>query len=97
MSTPEDSEKSAVLKCTCALPAKLRLSDTPKNPFRLFYNCSKGIPDVSTLLFSCNWKIIVKISADSHFFFFFLNAASNVVFLAGLMNQLQLVIYKLMR
>ncbi|GMY38598.1 At1g43920 Chloroplastic [Fagus crenata] len=45
MSTPEDSEKSAVLKCTCALPAKLRLSDTPKNPFRLFYNCSKGIPD----------------------------------------------------
>ncbi|KAL4615309.1 hypothetical protein ACB092_07G114300 [Castanea dentata] len=36
MSTPEDSKESDELKCTCGLPAKLRASETPKNPFRLF-------------------------------------------------------------
>ena len=71
MSTPEDSEKSAVLKCTCALPAKLRLSDTPKNPFRLFYNCSKGIPDVSTLLFHVIGKLLLRFLLI-HIFFSFL-------------------------
>ncbi|KAF3952964.1 hypothetical protein CMV_021541 [Castanea mollissima] len=45
MSTPEDSKESDELKCTSGLPAKLRVSETPKNPFRLFYNCSKGIHD----------------------------------------------------
>ncbi|KAK4563271.1 hypothetical protein RGQ29_005690 [Quercus rubra] len=45
MSTPVDSKESDELKCTCGLPAKLRVSKTPRNPFRLFYNCSKGIHD----------------------------------------------------
>lgn len=37
-STSEDSE----LKCSCGLPAKLRISRTFRNPYRLFYNCPKN-------------------------------------------------------
>ncbi|KAF2294594.1 hypothetical protein GH714_013205 [Hevea brasiliensis] len=35
LSYHEDSE----VRCSCGLPAKLRVSQTPRNPFRLFYNC----------------------------------------------------------
>ncbi|XP_055960014.1 uncharacterized protein LOC126662216 isoform X3 [Mercurialis annua] len=54
MSTSEDSETSAsqdsdhigdenskVKMCFCNHPAKLRVSHTIRNPFRLFYNCHK--------------------------------------------------------
>ncbi|KAK9286819.1 hypothetical protein L1049_015224 [Liquidambar formosana] len=41
MNTPEDSEP----KCSCGLSAKLRMSRTFKNPYRLFYNCSKDLDD----------------------------------------------------
>ncbi|KAF7840765.1 hypothetical protein G2W53_003063 [Senna tora] len=42
MSTPEDWKESEI-KCFCGLTAKLRVSNTSKNPFRLFYNCPKSI------------------------------------------------------
>ena len=31
------------LECYCGVPAKLRMSQTEKNPFRLLYNCPKEI------------------------------------------------------
>ncbi|CAN1164646.1 hypothetical protein LINPERPRIM_LOCUS33292 [Linum perenne] len=30
-----------VPQCACGLPAKLRMSQTARNPFRLFYNCPR--------------------------------------------------------
>ncbi|XP_048492642.1 uncharacterized protein LOC104904929 isoform X2 [Beta vulgaris subsp. vulgaris] len=38
-STGESSE----LQCCCGLPAKLRISKTLRNPYRLFYNCPKNV------------------------------------------------------
>ncbi|CAL1379653.1 unnamed protein product [Linum trigynum] len=29
------------LQCSCGLPAKLRMSQTARNPFRLFYDCPR--------------------------------------------------------
>ncbi|XP_021753429.1 uncharacterized protein LOC110718823 [Chenopodium quinoa] len=37
--TSENSE----LHCCCGLPAKLRMSKTSRNPYRLFYNCPKNV------------------------------------------------------
>lgn len=39
VSTSENSE----LHCCCGLPAKLRISKTLRNPYRLFYNCPKNV------------------------------------------------------
>ncbi|KDP44434.1 hypothetical protein JCGZ_16267 [Jatropha curcas] len=45
-STSEYSEQSSYedseVKCFCGLPAKLRVSHTDRNPYRLFYNCPKS-------------------------------------------------------
>ncbi|KAJ6985235.1 hypothetical protein D5086_018283 [Populus alba] len=47
LSTPEDFESStpedACLECYCGRLAKLRVSNTNKNPSRLFYNCPMRI------------------------------------------------------
>ncbi|KAF9675845.1 hypothetical protein SADUNF_Sadunf09G0075600 [Salix dunnii] len=47
LSTPEDFESStpedACLECFCGRLAKLRISNTIKNPSRLFYNCPKSL------------------------------------------------------
>ncbi|KAJ6310452.1 hypothetical protein OIU76_015221 [Salix suchowensis] len=47
LSTPEDMESStpedACLECFCGRLAKLRISNTIKNPSRLFYNCPKSL------------------------------------------------------
>lgn len=47
LSTPEDFESSApedaCLECYCGRLAKLRVSNTTKNPSRLFYNCPMRI------------------------------------------------------
>ncbi|KAH9617781.1 hypothetical protein KSS87_019064 [Heliosperma pusillum] len=42
-STPEEPSTSqeTELQCSCGLPAKLRISKTLRNPYRLFYNCPK--------------------------------------------------------
>ncbi|KAL9231710.1 hypothetical protein vseg_006902 [Gypsophila vaccaria] len=43
-STPEEASTSeeTELQCSCGLPAKLRISKTLRNPYRLFYNCPKS-------------------------------------------------------
>lgn len=38
-----DSAERHELICSCGLPAKLRISRTSKNPYRLFYNCPKHV------------------------------------------------------
>ncbi|KAL8160549.1 hypothetical protein V2J09_002086 [Rumex salicifolius] len=38
-----DSAEASKLTCFCGLPAKLRISRTSKNPYRLFYNCPKNV------------------------------------------------------
>lgn len=42
--TPEEARPNEApeLKCSCGLPAKLRISRTFRNPYRLFYNCPKN-------------------------------------------------------
>jgi hypothetical protein len=58
LSTPEDFQSSApedaCLECYCGLLAKLRVSNTTKNPSRLFYNCPMRIDSVTASFFSSN-------------------------------------------
>ncbi|CAN1156340.1 hypothetical protein LINPERHAP2_LOCUS20897 [Linum perenne] len=53
----DDSE----LECYCGLPAKLRMSGTTKNPFRLFYNC----PNYNDCNFFC-WFDEPSVTGDKH-------------------------------
>ncbi|KAL8151372.1 hypothetical protein V2J09_021180 [Rumex salicifolius] len=38
-----DIDEDSKLTCFCGQPAKLRISRTWKNPYRLFYNCPKSV------------------------------------------------------
>lgn len=80
MSSSEIYEES-YLECYCGAAAKLRMSHTEKNPFRLFYNCPKELSQVSIYKFICS-----LLSLPSLLYLYVLNTASNVVSFIGLMN-----------
>ncbi|XP_057527713.1 uncharacterized protein LOC130806592 isoform X1 [Amaranthus tricolor] len=42
-SVEASTNENIELQCFCGLPAKLRISKTMRNPYRLFYNCPKNV------------------------------------------------------
>ncbi|EEF34875.1 conserved hypothetical protein [Ricinus communis] len=66
MSPSEDSNfstnGSAKVMCFCSLPAEMRVSHTPGNPFRLFYNCQKRFTQCEFL----QWVDEPDLTGDRH-------------------------------
>ncbi|XP_065872233.1 uncharacterized protein [Euphorbia lathyris] len=57
------NEESQVVKCSCGLMARLRVSRTRKNPYRLFYNCPRSYSSQCEFFL---WADEPALSGDRH-------------------------------